>query len=51
MPSLSLDDDGRLHLHNNCDPEHYDINAVASVATGTVECFRNVYGVKLKIAI
>jgi hypothetical protein len=51
MPSLGLDDNDRLHLQNKCDPEHYDIKAVASVATGTVECFSNVYGVKLKIAI
>jgi hypothetical protein len=51
MPTLSLDDDGRLRLQNKCDPEQHDINAVASAATGTVECFSNFCGVKLKIAI
>ena len=50
IPSLSLDEDGRLHLQNNCDPEHHDINALASVATGTVDCSSNFRGVKLKIA-
>ena len=51
MPSLSLDDDGSVHFQNNCDPEHHDMNAVASAAKGTVGCFSNLYGVKLKIAI
>jgi hypothetical protein len=49
IPSLSLDEDGRLHLQNNCDPEHHDIKALASVATGRVDCTSNFRGVKLKI--
>jgi hypothetical protein len=51
MLSLSLNNDGRLHLQNDCDPEHHDMNAAASVATGAVQRVSNLYGVKFKIAI